>query len=314
MPDEMYKQAYQREKKARNVAESLLKEKSRELYEKVIHLEGVIKELKSTQAQLFHVEKMASLGQLAAGVAHEINTPIGFCYSNLCVLSEHLEKIFASMDMLAPKSDGKTQESDKLLSNFRDHIETIDMAFIQEDAVEILNESKEGLQNVKKIVANLQKVAHKGEIDKRPCDINEVIEDCINIVSMETQTNLIVEKQLDAKGRMLGQTSDLTQIFINLFMNSADACGKDGVLTIKTQSNTDTIMVYVSDNGSGIDKQQLNQIFEPFFTTKDVGKGMGLGLTVSQSIVEQHNGSMHVQSKIGEGTTFTLRFPRLLEY
>lgn len=109
MPDEMYKQAYQREKKARNVAESLLKEKSRELYDKVVHLEGVIKELKSTQAQLFHVEKMASLGQLAAGIAHEINTPIGFCYSNLCVLSEHLEKIFSSIDMLTEQHAGGYQ-------------------------------------------------------------------------------------------------------------------------------------------------------------------------------------------------------------
>jgi C4-dicarboxylate-specific signal transduction histidine kinase len=308
MEDDAYKQAYLREKKARQVAEKLLADKSRELYDNVLHLEGVVKELKTTQTQLFHAEKMASVGQLAAGVAHEINNPIGFSHSNLNTLKDYIDDLF-KLDNVIDSLPEEPEQALQMLSSYLEIREEIDLSFIKEDVSELLDDTIDGLDRVKDIVSNLKKVSHKGTAEHKECNINEVIEDCLKVVSNEIKYILDVEKDLSECPNILGQQSELSQVFINMFINAAHACEDKGILQIKTAHNQGWITVQIKDNGKGIEQDIVSKIFDPFFTTKELGKGTGLGLSVSHGIIEKHGGKIRVESQIGNGTSFFVELP-----
>lgn len=309
---EAYKKAYEREKVAREIAENLLDEKTRELYDNVLNLEGVVDKLKSTQAQLIQSEKMASLGQLTAGVAHEINNPISYSYSNLACLSENITEFF-KLDEFMCKQVSSSEEVTHLISAYQMLRRDIDADYLITDTPELLADTIDGIERVRKIVNNLKKLSYKGDDDFIICNVNDCIKDCLKLLANELKYTMEINLSLNDCGDILGQPSELSQVFINLFINASHACGKGGLLSISTNEIDGNIEALIRDNGQGIEEEALSKIFDPFYTTKPIGEGTGLGLPVSHGIIEKHNGRILVESEIGEGTTFIISIPAYIE-
>lgn len=303
-----YKTAYTREKKARQLAEKLLEVKTRELYDNVLDLQGAVLELKTTQAQLIQSEKMASLGQLTAGIAHEINNPISYSYSNLFCLSDNIKEIF-SLDKIIQEHDPDKESADSLLVKYQTLRKEIDADYLISDTPSLLVDTIDGIERVKKIVDNLKQVSYKGEDSLAACSINDCINDCLKLASNELKYKMDIKLDLSECDDIMGQPYDLSQVFINLFMNAAYACGTDGLLTIQTLQVKDNVIVYVQDNGKGISNENILKVFDPFYTTKPVGEGTGLGLPISHGIIEKHNGKIEVSSVIDVGTCFKITLP-----
>lgn len=309
MSDDAYKVAYEREKKARQLAEKLLDDKTRELYDNVIDLEGTLQKLKSTQSQLIQSEKMASLGQLTAGVAHEINNPISYSYSNLNCLSENIEDIF-KLDQLIQSYDENTGNASDIILQYKSLRQKIDADYLIADTPNLLSDIIDGIDRVKKIVNNLKKISYKGVDDSIPFNINDCIKDCLRVLANELKYSMEVKLALTARdNNILGQPSELSQVFINLFMNAIHACESNGILSISTKQTDSTVLIIINDNGKGIEKENISKVFDPFYTSKPVGEGTGLGLPVSHGIIEKHNGNIELKSEVNVGTTFIITLP-----
>lgn len=303
-----YKTAYAREKKARQLAEKLLEDKTRGLYDNVLRLEGVVSELKTTQSQLIQSAKMASIGQLTAGIAHEINNPISYSYSNLSCLSENITDIF-KLDKIIQDYDPEENNTDSVLSKYQVVREQIDADYLISDMPSLLLDTIEGLERVKKIILNLKQISYKGDDQLIACNINNCIEDCLKAAANELKYSMEIKLDLADCGNILGQPYDLNQVFINLFINASHACEANGLLTIRSIQDKDNIIIYVQDNGKGISEENIVKVFDPFYTTKPVGEGTGLGLPISQAIIEKHNGIIEVQSEVNVGTCFKITLP-----
>ena len=303
-----YQIAYEREKKARLLAEKLLEDKTRGLYDNVLRLEGVVSELKTTQVQLVQSAKMASLGQLTAGIAHEINNPIAYSYSNLSCLSENISDIF-KLDKIIQDYDPKKDNAEAILSQYLVVREQIDTDYLISDMPSLLADTIEGLERVKKIIKNLKQISYKGDDKLIPCNINNCIKDCLKVAANELKYSMEVKLDLSDDGNILGQPYDLNQVFINLFINASHACDTNGLLTVKSVQDKDNVIIYVQDNGKGISKENILKVFDPFYTTKPVGEGTGLGLPISHAIIEKHNGKIEVHSEINVGTCFKITLP-----
>lgn len=306
-----YKIAYERERQARLIAESLLDEKTRSLYDSIVVLKETVTALEEAQDKLVHSEKMASIGQLAAGVAHEINNPIGFSLSNLGTLAEYLDTVLLLDKLVLDKlSNDQLME---LATQYPKLREQHDMDFIVGDIDGLLTDSVKGLNRVADIVANLKKVSHAGELEKDDCDINELIEESLKVVWSELKYNMDVKKHLSLLPIYSCHSGEITQVLMNLFLNASFACEQNGVLDITTRIATkdrkEWIVIDVKDNGKGMPRDVLKKIFDPFFTTKPVGVGTGLGLSVSFGIIEKHAGKIDVTSIEGQGTTFSISLP-----
>lgn len=306
-----YKTAYERERFARKKAESLLDEKTRSLYSNVTQLQTTVDALKEAQEQLIQSEKMASIGQLAAGVAHEINNPIGFSLSNLNTLTEYIES-FVKYDQFVVSTFPKF-ENKELVEQFKTTRKKEDIDFIVDDVNELLTDSIKGLKRVSQIVANLKKVTHAGELEMEPCDINDIIEDSIKVVWSELKYNMEVVKQFMPIPMVSCHTGEIHQVLMNMFLNASHACEDKGILTIKTSTKTiqenKWVLIQISDDGKGMTETVRKKIFDPFFTTKPVGVGTGLGLSVSFGIIDKHQGTIKVTSEEGKGTTFIISLP-----
>jgi signal transduction histidine kinase len=267
--------------------------------------------LKATQDQLIQSEKMASIGQLAAGVAHEINNPIGFSLSNVSTLVEYIDSI-QTMDKLVIESIPSLADA-KFIQAYQTRRMEEDIDFIQEDSASLLKDTISGLQRVSDIVANLKKVSHTAEVEREFCDINEVVDESLKVVWNELKYNLEVEKNYAKLPPVSCHVSEIHQVLMNMFINASHACEEGGVLTIKTYATelkqTPYIAIDISDNGKGIPQATIKKIFDPFFTTKPVGVGTGLGLSISFGIIEKHGGKIRVDSVEGDGTTFSIYLP-----
>lgn len=305
---DVYKIAFEREVKARQLAEKLLEDKTRELYDNVLHLEGVVEKLNSTQAQLVQQKKMASLGLLTAGIAHEINNPIGFSYSNLSCLNDYLTDFFLLDAHIINSSEFQLEETASL-KTYRQIHERINADYIKQDIPVLIKDTFEGLNRVKSIVANLKKISYKGNDEFTSCNINECINDCLKAVKSEFKYSMETTLELNDCPNISGQASDLNQVFINLFINASHACKYNGHLFIKSYHDKDKVIVTIKDNGKGIAKDDLQKIFDPFFTTKDIGDGTGLGLSISHGIIEKHRGEIKAESEENQGTCFTITLP-----
>lgn len=306
-----YKAAYERERQARQMAESLLDDKTRSLYDNVVKLESTVAALEEAQDKLVQSEKMASIGQLAAGVAHEINNPIGFSLSNLNTLSDYLESILA-LDKLVMGSLADMTAQDFLVK-YQALRQDQDIDFICEDIESLLGDSVKGLNRVSAIVANLKKVSHSGELEKDPCDINELIDEALKVVWSELKYTMKVHKEYGTLSNILCHGGEITQVLMNLFLNASYACEENGELDIRTYQttlkNSEWIIIKVQDNGRGMSPEVMKKIFDPFYTTKPVGVGTGLGLSVSFGIIDKHGGTIKVHSEEEKGTTFTILLP-----
>jgi two-component system NtrC family sensor kinase len=261
---------------------------------------------------------MASIGQLAAGVAHEINNPTGYVSSNLKTLSEYSEDLLEILgvyrDLLSEVSEvveGKRtlSELQRRVEDIRAREEKIDMGYILDDVPALIRESREGTERIKEIVLSLKNFAHPGEEKYTYADINKNIESTLNVVWNEIKYKATVTRDYAELPEVECYPQQLNQVFMNMLVNAAQAIKTKGDITIRTRSLEDAVEISISDTGIGIPEENLARIFDPFFTTKEVGKGTGLGLNVGYNIVKKHKGTIDVKSKVGEGTTFTIRLP-----
>jgi two-component system, NtrC family, sensor kinase len=283
----------------------------------ISQLKQVEEEKKRMEAQLLHSEKMASIGQLAAGVAHEINNPTGFVSSNLKTLSDYIRDI---RDL--------SEEYRQLVSNLKQHTgngglfavseqvnritameEEVDLDFVLKDVLELIEESREGTERIKKIVLDLKDFAHPGEDKPSLADINHNMDSTVNVVWNELKYKADVIKDYGDLPRIQCYPQLLNQVFMNLLVNAAHSINERGEIKIQTRAKNGNVEIKISDTGSGIPKENLARIFDPFFTTKEIGKGTGLGLNVAYNIIKKHQGRIDVKSDVEKGTTFIIRIP-----
>ena len=264
--------------------------------------------LEQAQVLLQQSEKMASIGQLAAGVAHEINNPVGFVSSNMSTLSSYAGTLFDTLDGYETilrdeqiSEAGRTQ-----ISALREGAE---LGYLKTDMVDLVKESMEGLNRVRDIVQALKDFSHVGQVDWQFADLHAGIDTTLKIVGNEIRHKAQVVRQYGTLPLVRCLPSQLNQVFMNLLVNAAQAISRDGVITIRTGIENDWARIEIADNGAGIAPQNLRRIFDPFFTTKPVGLGTGLGLSVSYNIIRKHGGEITVESRPGVGTIFTIRLP-----
>ena len=287
--------------------EQMVSNRTAELRKAKKNLEKAYSELKITQAKVLQQEKMASIGQLAAGVAHEINNPIGFISSNLGTLEKYVKRFtaFINIQWDVIKS---FKEKDAILKVTEKQKE-LKLDYILEDVKYLIAESLDGADRVNKIVQDLKSFSRVDEAQYKHADVNECMETTINIVWNELKYKAKILKEYGDIPHTKCYPQQLNQVFMNLLVNAAHAIKKQGEIKIKTWHKNGKIFVSVEDTGCGIPEDKKNRIFEPFFTTKEVGKGTGLGLSISYDIVKKHNGEIMLQSKEGKGTTFIISMP-----
>ncbi len=271
-------------------------------------LQSTYDRLASAQEQLLQSEKMASIGQLAAGVAHEINNPIGYVHSNLGTLQEYVGALLALVDGYA----GALQSEDPAgsRSHLRSLRERLDVDFIVGDLPKLLEESREGIERVTKIVQDLKEFSHvERDEPMRPSDLRKGLESTLNIVWNDLKYKARVEKHYDEVPLVECYLSEINQVFMNLLINAGQAIADRGLITLAMGIEGDEVWVSVSDDGVGIPEDAQQRIFDPFFTTKPIGRGTGLGLAIAYRIVAKHHGRIDVSSRPGEGSTFRIVLP-----
>lgn len=263
----------------------------------------LIHELEEAHNQLLQSEKLASIGQLAAGVAHEINNPIGFVYSNLGSLQQYasnLIQLVVQMECILPIDS---------LHTIREFKKEIDFDFMKADILELIHESIDGAARVKQIVQDLRDFSRPSDAEWQTCDIHRGLESTINVAWSEIKYKAEVVREYGNLPEIECLPFQLNQVFLNLLVNAAHAIREHGVITIKTYCNDNYIFVSIKDTGVGIPSDIINKIFDPFFTTKPIGKGTGLGLSVAYGIISKHNGSITANSEVGKGTEFVIQLP-----
>jgi signal transduction histidine kinase len=267
----------------------------------------LIKKLGETQSQLLQSERMASIGQLAAGVAHEINNPVGFVNSNIGSLRTY---VLGMLDLLAAYEHAEAELTESTRQEIGQVKKQIDMAFLREDILALLSESDDGLQRVTRIVRDLKNFSHVDKAELQCANIEEGIESTLRVVWNELKYKAEVVKEFANIPSIYCFPFQLNQVIMNLLVNAGQALESKGTITIRTGHDASTVWIEVSDTGKGIPKENLSRIFEPFFTTKPVGTGTGLGLSLSFGIVKKHGGSIAVLSDVGVGTTFKVTLPK----
>jgi len=264
--------------------------------------------LEEAQNQLLQSEKMAAVGQLAAGVAHEINNPIGYVNSNISTLETYINELMQMLtayEACEPEMD-ESSELTKALMLTKD---TFDLDYLKEDLVNLINESKEGLDRVKKIVQDLKDFSHVDESEWQYADLHKGLDSTLNMVNNEIRYKAEVIKRYGNIPEIQCLSSQINQVFMNLLVNAVHAIESHGTITITTNLKEGGVLIEIEDNGTGIPKDKLPRIFEPFFTTKPVGSGTGLGLSLSYNIINKHDGKITVESEPGKGTKFQIWLP-----
>jgi two-component system, NtrC family, sensor kinase len=283
----------------------------RDLAERNAELNALNAQLSSTQEHLVQSEKLASIGQLAAGVAHEINNPIGYIFSNFGSLEKYLADLFRMLTAYeaAEASHGNAQ----MLADIKALKASLDLEFLKEDIPTLMHESKEGIVRVRKIVQDLKDFSHVDATQEwQFADLNKGIDSTLNVVNNEIKYNADVVKEYGELPEVQCMASQINQVVMNLVVNAAHAMGPErGTITVRTGVAGGNAWLEVQDTGSGIPKEVLPRIFDPFYTTKPVGKGTGLGLSLSYGIIQKHGGTIDVQTEAGVGTTFRVSLPVL---
>ncbi|EGG95275.1 PAS/PAC sensor signal transduction histidine kinase [gamma proteobacterium IMCC1989] len=324
-----YKAAYERQKIARARAENQLENISRELYGSNKALQKSYEKLKNQKSQLLHQEKLASIGQLSAGIAHEINNPSGFIKSNLTTLEHYTADIFQVMAAYQSfvekiEADINNAQHENLKDDLRDSLrETLmnslteiriaekkaDIEYLLEDIPNLINESIDGANRITKIVDGLKVFSRIDSDYKEILDVNETIENTLKLVQNEIKYTAELSIDYGELPKTMGYPGSLSQVILNILVNASQAVEENGRINLSTTLEKNWILISIKDNGVGISEDAINKIFDPFFTTKPVGLGTGLGLSISSGIMKQHGGQIEVDSKVGKGTLFTLHIP-----
>lgn len=273
-------------------------------------LEQAYHDLKTTQAHILQTEKMASIGQLAAGVAHEINNPIGFVTSNVNTLGKYQKRLTSYLSeqdcfltqVLSPEQRGKLEVIRAEMKI--DHV--------LNDSEKLIGETLDGTERVRRIVMDLKTFSRTDEGDYQSADLIACIESAINIVWNELKYKITLVRDFGAIPPIKCYPQKLNQVFVNLLVNASHAIKETGRVEISAHVLNDTVVLTFTDTGCGIPKEHLSHIFEPFFTTKEVGQGTGLGLSISYDIIKKHVGEISVTSEVGKGTSFFITLPLIV--
>lgn len=263
-------------------------------------------ELERLQAQIIHSEKMASLGQLAAGIAHELNNPVGFIYGNMDILNQSIGDLTELLNYY-----DKAELTEIAASGAARIKERIDYAATLEDLSLIIADCRDGAQRIRDIVQNLRTFSRLDEAEFKKSDVHEGINSTIRLLSRYySSDNITLIRDYGELPPVDAFSGQLNQVWMNLLVNAAQAVASDGgEVFITTRVVEESAVISIKDTGCGIPPEHLNRIFDPFYTTKAVGEGTGLGLSISFGIVERHGGTIKVESRLGEGTTFTITLP-----
>jgi len=275
-------------------------------------------QIKASQAQLVQSEKMASLGQMVAGLAHEMNTPLGYVQNNL----QSLKQVYSELTVLAQRFhitqetllSGKLDTLENILVENASYLSKVNPQRLQR-AADIFNDAIEGLNRMRDLILDLKNFSRLEEAEMKPANLNACIDSALKILHHQIKNSVLIVKDYGQLPDFFCFPAKLNQVVLNLVSNAIYACEKrygnsqKGVITIETRQRGDLAVLKVSDNGTGIAPQHLSKIFDPFFTTKEVGKGTGLGLSITYKIIQEHKGNIRVESKEGEGTTFTIELP-----
>jgi two-component system NtrC family sensor kinase len=285
-------------------------ESNQEIKKTFAKMKASHEQLKKAQSQLLHSEKMASIGQLAAGVAHEINNPVGFIASNVQTLEEYIKVYNSVIGFTEGLSEavrtGDIAHGRQLLQQMQEATQSVDLEFIKNDISKLVEESKKGVERVKTIVADLRTFSRQDDEKKTLVSIESVIEGVLGIVQNEIKYKAELRKEYGQTPQILCHPQQLGQVFVNLLVNAVHAIGKKGTITIRTYEEKGFVCAQVIDTGEGIPPEVIPKIFDPFYTTKEIGKGTGLGLSISYEIVKNLCGTITVDSEVGRGTTFTV--------
>ncbi|MBU1426654.1 MAG: bacteriohemerythrin [Gammaproteobacteria bacterium] len=271
-----------------------------------VELKQLNEKLESAQTQLLQSEKMASIGQLAAGVAHEINNPVGFVNSNLGTLGKYITSMFS---VIAAYETAEARVGSNTCPEVSQVKKTADFNYLKEDIPSLLKESQDGLARVTRIVQDLKDFSHVDESNWQHANLEQGMDSTLNVVANEIKYKADVVKQYAGLPDVECMPSQLNQVFMNMLMNAAQAIDQKGTITVRTGKSGDEVWVEVEDTGKGIAPENLNRIFDPFYTTKPIGKGTGLGLSLSYGIVQKHHGRFEVKSQVGKGSTFRVWLP-----
>ncbi len=268
----------------------------------------LIKKLEDAHHQLLQSEKMASIGQLAAGVAHEINNPIGFVGSNLRTLKDYIAALLELVSVYE-QGDSLMADDTALAQRIRELRRAVDIDFLREDAPALINESIEGTERVQRIVQDLRDFSRLENPDWQGADLHAGLEATLNIVSNDVRFKADIVRELGDIPAVECLPFQINQVFLNILLNAAQSITGRGTITLRSGRVTDEVWISITDTGQGIPPERMARIFDPFYTTKPVGQGTGLGLSVSYGIVKKHGGRIDVQSQTGAGATFTIRLP-----
>jgi two-component system NtrC family sensor kinase len=270
-----------------------------DLKKKIYELEKINKELLDTQSKLVHSSKMVSLGQLVAGVAHELNNPIGFIYSNMTHLKEYSGKLID----LIETAQKKPEELDKKIQDY-------DLAYIKNDLPKLINSCVDGAKRTRDIVLGLRNFSRLEDLKIKEVDIKECVENTLNLLTGEIKNRIVIHRDYADLPRIECFESQISQVFMNILSNAAQAIEGNGNIWIASKLvNKNKISISFQDSGKGMSPEVLEKIFDPFFSTKEVGKGTGLGLSITYGIIENHGGDIQVKSQEGIGTEFIITLP-----
>jgi len=285
-----------------NLQRQLIREKS--------NLQITLKELKDTQQMLIHSEKMNAMGKLVAGVAHEINNPIAFVYSNVFSLEKYIGELVQSYVELEELA--KTSTDQKVSGMTKEIREKYDLNFLVDDISDMTIQSKTGLERVKTIIEDLRKFSRLDEAEMKEIDLIDNLSSTVGIAGLEfSKRNIRLKLETPEKLMIECFPGQLNQALLNVIVNAAQAIEKDGNVTISVHEDLANIQIRITDDGCGIPENIRSKIFDPFFTTKPVGSGTGLGLSITYKIItELHHGSIEVDTIVGQGSTFILSIPK----
>ncbi|MBU1638476.1 PAS domain S-box protein, partial [bacterium] len=290
-----------------------LKQSLEDLEASKTETEKALHELKIAQTAMVQSEKMASIGVLAAGVAHEINNPVGFVASNLRELQNYTSKIQSYLKSVNKLEQSLSMDDLESSRQLQKELEATrrqqKLDFILEDLTDLITDSLQGTSNIETIVHSLKLFSRKDDDALAPLNLKEIVENSIRVVNNQLKYHTQVTLEADDIPEVWGQIGGLQQVFSNLLINAAQAIEDNGKISIRISLEGDTAKIAIEDSGCGIAPENLDRIFEPFYTTKDVGKGTGLGLSIVFDIIKKHNGKITVQSEVGKGTTFTIHLP-----